>query len=140
MTSTTWSSTATVRIASLELRNGFTNDLTPWLTEHGFTTLPDSHANYVRTTLSLATTLNMAHIDELITPLGPDSRSLRPLDDLLLGPTVPRQFQALGYRYIHIGSWYDATDYDPSARRATTTGTAPPTSSRRCMRQVPGRP
>ncbi len=100
---------------SLELRTGLKNDLTPWLQDHGFTTLPDSHANYVRTTISLATTLNMEHLDQLITPLNPDSRSFRPLDDLLLGPTVPRQFQALGYRYIHIGSWYDATDIDPSA-------------------------
>jgi hypothetical protein len=57
----------------------------------------------------------MQHLDELITPLNPESRSFRPLDDLLLGPVVPRQFQALGYRYIHIGSWYDATDFDPSA-------------------------
>jgi Sulfatase len=100
---------------ALELRTGFKNDLTPWLDDHGFTTLPDSHANYVRTTLSLATTLNMQPLDKLITPLDPDSRSFRPLDDLLVGPTVPRQFQALGYRYIHIGSWYDATDFDPSA-------------------------
>ena len=100
---------------SFELRTGLKNDLTPWLQDHGFTTLPDSHANYVRTTISLATTLNMEHLDQLITPLNPDSRSFRPLDDLLLGPTVPRQFQALGYRYIHIGSWYDATDVDPSA-------------------------
>ena len=53
----------------------------------------------MRTTLSLATTLNMQHLDELISPLNPDSRSFRPLDDLLLGPVVPRQFQALGYRY-----------------------------------------
>ncbi len=81
----------------------------------GSRTSPDSHANYVRTTLSLATTLNMQHLDELISPLNPESRSFRPLDDLLLGPVVPRQFQALGYRYIHIGSWYDATDFDPSA-------------------------
>ena len=100
---------------ALELRTGFKNDLTPWLEDQGFTTLPDSHANYVRTTLSLATTLNMQPLDKLITPLDPASRSMRPLDDLLLGPTVPRQFQALGYRYIHIGSWYDATDFDPSA-------------------------
>ena len=48
--------------------------------------------NYVRTTLSLATTMNMQHLDELISPLNPESRSYRPLDDLLQArgpPPVP---------------------------------------------------
>jgi hypothetical protein len=65
--------------------------------------------------LSLATTLNMRHLDELLVPLEPESQNVRPLDALLAGPTVPRQFQALGYRYIHVGSWYDSTNVDPIA-------------------------
>ena len=42
---------------SLELMYGVRNDLGPWLDERGFTVLSDSHANYVKTQLSMATTL-----------------------------------------------------------------------------------
>ena len=78
--------------------------------------LDDSHANYVRTVLSMATTLNMAHLTDR------DARVARqqhhtPVYELLQDPLVARQFKALGYRYIHIGSWFGPTRTDAAADR-----------------------
>ena len=91
------------------------NDLTPWLKEKGFTVLEDSHANYVRTVTSLATTSNMTHLKDMTGLPGPASSDLRPLQASLQSSLVARQFKALGYRYFHIGSWSDGTARDDAA-------------------------
>jgi hypothetical protein len=100
---------------ALDLRYGYDNTgFTDWLTEQGFTVLPDSHANYIRTVLSLATTANMAHLEEL-TGQDPSSEDLEAVDRRLQDPLVARQFKALGYTYHHIGSWWDPTRSDAGA-------------------------
>jgi len=94
------------------------NDLTPWLRERGFTALDDSHANYVATSLSMATTLNMTHLEELTgIPATSESSSYDPVYGRLQGSLVTRQFQALGYRYVHLGSWWNPTRTDGTADR-----------------------
>ena len=100
---------------AIELRYGVKNDLTSWLRDEGFTVLPDSHANYIRTVLSMATTLNMAPLAELVPDQGADSTDLGAVNATLQSPLVARQFQALGYRYHHIGSWWDPTRTDAGA-------------------------
>lgn len=100
---------------ALELRYGVANDLTGWLREQGFTVLPDSHANYIRTVLSMATSLNMAHLPELLPDQPADGTDLGPVNAALQDPLVARQFKALGYRYHHIGSWWDPTRRDAGA-------------------------
>jgi hypothetical protein len=94
---------------ALDLRFGPTDSLTPWLREAGFTVLEDSHANYVRTALSMMTTLEMSHLDALAAQEGPDSPDMGPVYERLQSPLVARQFQELGYRYFHIGSWWGPT-------------------------------
>lgn len=100
---------------SLELRFGATNTLTPWLRDQGFAVLDDSHANYVATSLSLATTLNMAHLEELTGLVGSESSSYTPVYSKLTTPRAVQQFKALGYRYLHLGSWWNPTRTDPTA-------------------------
>jgi hypothetical protein len=100
---------------SLELQYGVKNDLTPWLEEHGFTVLPDSHANYIRTALSMASTLRMAPLDDIAAAAGAGNSDMTPINDALQDPLVARQFKALGYRYHHIGSWWDPTRIDEGA-------------------------
>jgi hypothetical protein len=100
---------------SLEMLYGIQNDLTPWLREQGFEVLEDSHANYVRTALSVPTTMNVAHLADLPGLPGPDSSDLGPVQDLLQGSLVARQFKELGYRYIHVGSWWGPTKRDSAA-------------------------
>jgi hypothetical protein len=102
---------------SLELRFGVRNDLTPWLTANGFRVLPDSHANYVKTTLSMASTLNMTHLADLAAQVGTDSPDYGPIFGMLKDSRVARQFKALGYQYLHIGSYYSPTQIDPAADR-----------------------
>ena len=113
---------------ALELQYGVKNDLSAWLEERGFTVLPDSHANYIRTVLSMSSTLAMAPLDELATAMGPDSPDLAPVNDALQDPiVVARQFKALGYRYFHVGSWWDPTRIDAAADVELTASTIPGT-------------
>jgi hypothetical protein len=100
---------------SLRLRYKFENDLTPWLTDQGFTVLPDSHANYGRTALSIATTLNMEPLEELDGYVGRKSTDLGPVNRALQGSKVAQQFKDLGYRYLHVGSWWTPTTTDSLA-------------------------
>jgi hypothetical protein len=99
---------------SLELQYGVHNDLTPWLREHGFT-VPGSYANYVKTSLSLATTMQMTHLADMSGVPGPASRSHAFLYAQIRSSLVARQFQALGYRYVNIGSWWEPTRSSPLA-------------------------
>jgi hypothetical protein len=94
---------------------GFHNDLSPWLREHGFTVLDDSHANYVRTPTSMATTLNMIHLKDVPGLPGPASSDLTPVHAMLQSSLVVRQFKELGYRNYHIGSWWGPTSWDAAA-------------------------
>jgi hypothetical protein len=113
---------------ALELQYGVDNDLTPWLGEQGFTVLPDSHANYIRTVMSMASTLQMSPLDELAQARGPDSQDVAAINALLQDPLVARQFKALGYRYFHIGSWWDPTRTDAGADVDLTLSSQPGTS------------
>jgi hypothetical protein len=94
---------------SLELMYGVENDLTPWLRERGFTVLSDSHANYVKSALSMATTLELTHLEEVARLMGPDSTDFGPPYASLQESRTVRQFKALGYRYHHVGSWWSPT-------------------------------
>jgi hypothetical protein len=102
---------------SFKLGYGVTNDMTPWLRDHGFEVLADSHANYVGTALSMSTTLNMTPLDKLTKSVPVTSNSYQPLYTALQGSLVARQFQALGYRYLHLGSWWNPTRTDAAADR-----------------------
>ncbi len=100
---------------SLQLQFGVANPLTPWLRDHGFEVLSDSHANYVGTAQSLATTLNMTPLDRLVRSVPATSPNYAPIYGTLQGSRVVRQFQALGYRYLHLGSWWNPTRVDYAA-------------------------
>ena len=93
------------------------NDLTPWLRDKGFEVLENSHANYVATSLSMSTTMNLAHLEELTGLVGSSTSSYNAVYRRLQSSLVPRQFQALGYRYLHLGSWWNPTRFDEAANR-----------------------
>ncbi|HEX5015873.1 MAG TPA: hypothetical protein VFV72_17135 [Candidatus Limnocylindrales bacterium] len=102
---------------SFEVGYGVGNDLNAWLEDQGFEVLAGSHANYVGTALSLSTTLNMTPLDQLTRGVPKTSNSYQPVYNMLQGSLVTRQFQALGYRYLHLGSWWNPTRTDASADR-----------------------
>ena len=102
---------------SLQLEYKTKNDLTPWLKDHGFDVLADSHANYVGTAQSLATTSNMTPLAELTKAVPANAATYQPIYNTLQGSLAVRQFQALGYRYLHLGSWWNPTRFDKAADR-----------------------
>jgi hypothetical protein len=88
---------------------GVASDLPDWLERQGFAVARAAHANYGRTTLSLAATLNMTLLDEVAARMGPDSNDPAPVNAMLQDHRVGRYLQERGYRYVHIGSWFAPT-------------------------------
>jgi hypothetical protein len=100
---------------ALQLQYGIDNDLPEWLEAHDFKVLEDSHANYIRTVLSMATTVQMQHLDAVAKAQGARSEDITTVNEWLQDPPVARQFKALGYHYDHIGSAFDPTRTDRGA-------------------------
>lgn len=94
---------------TLQYQFGIENDLTPWLVEHGFQVALGAHANYRATDVSLAATLNMRYLDDLTRVYGTETADRTPARDLVRSHAAGRFLQAQGYRYIQLGSWFDAT-------------------------------
>ena len=103
---------------SLDLRYGI-DDL-PFLDglrARGFQVAPDSHANYVKTTLSLAATLNLDYLDDIVAEQGPDSEDHGPIFERLSDHAVGHFVRDHGYQYIHVGSRYGPTESSVAADR-----------------------
>ena len=96
-------------VASLDDLADAHNDLPAWLESRGFTVANDARANYGRTTMSLAATLNMTYLDDVAARMGPDSNDPGPVNEMLQDHKVGRFLQDHGYRYVHIGNWFAPT-------------------------------
>lgn len=94
---------------AVDLLGAGQDDLEAWLGSRGFSVATAAHANYGRTALSLAATLNLTPLDDVAARMGPMSNDLSPINDLLQSHAVGRLLKAQGYRYIHIGSWFAPT-------------------------------
>ncbi len=102
---------------------GVDNDLPAWLEAQGFRVARDARANYGRTTMSLAATLDMAYLDDLVARMGPDTDDATPLNEMLQDHRVGRFLQERGYRYVHIGSWFAPTKSNSIADENPVLGT-----------------
>ena len=80
------------------------------LRARGFEIATDSHANYVKTALSLAATLNVDYLDDLAAAQDPASQDHGPIYRHLSDHAVGHFLRARGYRYVHLGSTYDPTE------------------------------
>jgi hypothetical protein len=101
---------------SLELNYGIENDLYDELRDRGFYVAERSHANYQRTSMSMASTLSA----ELLDRRGRASEVWGPTD--MSGPysriqnsNVARFLKSRGYNYIHVGSDFSGTQTSPLA-------------------------
>ena len=109
--------------SSLDAAFGITdNDLYDWLEGRGFQVQRNSHANYRATDFSLAATLNMTYLDELTDTIGRESGDRTPAQAMLRDHLVGKEFQAMGYRYVHLGSWFGPTASIPWADENITAG------------------
>ena len=89
------------------------------LEERGFEVARDAHANYIKTPLSLVSSLNMEFLDaealkraqEEGSDRGPIHRALRDR----LG--VPAALRELGYEYVHVANWWEPSATNVDATR-----------------------
>jgi hypothetical protein len=85
------------------------------LRERGFFVAEKSHANYLKTGLSLAATLNLQYLTRLSDIYGEDTGRWQPVFDLVRDHLVQRILRERGYRFIHMGSWWPATKFNKNA-------------------------
>ena len=86
------------------------------LEERGFFVADEAQSNYPVTAPSLASSLNMDYLDDLAKRVGKKSKDWKPMYRTIPGARVPRFLQDQGYRYAHIGPWWDPTASDKTAQ------------------------
>ncbi len=87
-----------------------------YLTNKGFYVASDSTANYPKTFLSLASSLNMDYMDFLTDKTGGGESS----DESIVTPYIRNNkvvefLKKRGYSFINVGSWWEPTRINPNA-------------------------
>ena len=119
-TSTTSSSTATPGSTGLADTYDFDNE--PFLTAleaRGFNVARHAHANYIKTPLSLASSLNMDFLDaDALKAEATEGKDREPIHRVLRDHlVVPTALKELGYQYIHVSNWWTPTATNVDADR-----------------------
>ena len=94
------------------LRNRHKVDLTPLtsaLSSRGFYVAAEARSNYSQTSLSLASTLNMTYLDDLVRVTGTTTEDRAPLHYLVQENALMRMASRAGYSVVAIGSDYMVT-------------------------------
>ena len=95
---------------------GFNNrEFLDFLTEKGFYVAERSTMNYPRTLISLAASLNMEYINFLAEIAGENTSDQTFSYPLLNNHKVGELLKSQGYRYLHLGSWFEPTKVSPLA-------------------------
>lgn len=79
------------------------------LRARGFVLREDAWANYPLTFVSLASTLNGGYLEPLRAAYGPRSADRRPVYRLIEQNVVQDRLRRAGYRYVHLGGWWEPT-------------------------------
>lgn len=82
----------------------------------GFVVADESRCNYARTDMSLASSLNMTYLDDLLDQ-SPGRQLGRALHQAIRNNEVVSLLKARGYRYLHFGAWWRATSWNRLADR-----------------------
>jgi hypothetical protein len=77
------------------------------LKERDFYVAPCSQSNYVRTEISLGSSLNMQYLQDLDPVFSPDSTARKVLWDSLKHSAVRYNFETLGYETVNFASGFD---------------------------------
>ncbi|MBI2861407.1 MAG: hypothetical protein HYX89_01160 [Chloroflexi bacterium] len=88
------------------------SDFEDYLRQSGFYVAEQSVANYHRTDPSLASSLNMQYLQQLVEVQGKNTSYFMPLYTLIEHHDVGSMLKKLGYEYVHIGSWWQPTRYN----------------------------
>jgi hypothetical protein len=100
---------------AIKQRFGIDNDLYPDLDAAGLQVIPGARANYRATDFSLASILSMQLLDDLTESVGRESGDRTPARERIGDHEVGRFLRANGYRYVHLGAWYEPTLGNPIA-------------------------
>jgi hypothetical protein len=100
---------------SLEPNFGYDNrPFLATLEAKGFVVAHHARANYPNTGHSMTSMLNMDYLDDVARQVG-TSGDWGPLYGLLKDHAVGRFLKSQGYRYVHIGNWFEGTRTSPIA-------------------------
>lgn len=88
------------------------NEILNYLRGLGFYVADRSRANYAKTAHSLASSLNLTHLTYLSERIGSGSGDWKPLYAMLQDYEVARFLRRRGYRYVHLGSWWEPTRHN----------------------------
>ncbi|MCL6482361.1 MAG: LTA synthase family protein [Firmicutes bacterium] len=88
-----------------------------FLRSRGFYVAEASSANYPKTALSLASSLNMSYLDDLERTFGRDQRDWQPIYDYMAKNRLVEFLHQQGYTYVHLGSWWWPTRVGRRAER-----------------------
>jgi hypothetical protein len=107
---------------STALRETFEFDNEPFLTAleaRGFSVARNAHSNYIKTPLSLGSSLNLDYLDaDALAAVATEGKDREPIHRVLRDHlAVPVALKALGYRYVHIGNWWTPTQDNVDADR-----------------------
>jgi hypothetical protein len=86
-----------------------------FLTDRGFYVANNSYANYPKTFQSLASSLNMTHLTHMTKEYGGDSSDQTPFNKMIRDNIVAAALKENGYKFIHIGSWWEPTRVNTNA-------------------------
>lgn len=87
------------------------------LKDRGFYVAEKSSANYPKTFLSLASSLNLRHLDALPDIVGRDSSDNNPIFQMVQNNMVAQYFKDQGYRFVYSGDWWEPTRVNRLADR-----------------------
>lgn len=88
----------------------FTDDaFLEYLNSRGFYLAAESRANYPKSFISLASSLNMTHLADLAEKLKNETSDRQLIHEMLQDYAAWRFLKARGYRFIHMGGWWHPT-------------------------------
>ncbi len=96
-----------------------------FLRSKGFYVAGDSRSNYMKTPLSLASSLSMEYIDHFTEDPGRASGDWIPAYSRLRDYRVWRYLKSRGYTFIHMGSRWEPTRFNPNADKNINVYTPP---------------
>ena len=107
---------------SVALDETYEFDNEPFLTaleERGFSAARHAHSNYIKTPLSLASSLNMDFLDAgALNEEASSGEDREPIHRVLRDHlAVPSALKEIGYQYIHVSNWWTPTATNVDADR-----------------------
>lgn len=86
------------------------SDFITFLERRGFFVATDARSNYSKTILSLASSLNMRYLDDVVQTQGVESTNRQPLIHMIQDSEVRRTLEAAGYRTVGFETGYPPTE------------------------------